>query len=872
MKEFPIITDIYGISEPLYDWKGLKRIREVNGERSVSFSVLNTEKNKHAYDLIRDESTVTYKGIEYRIKLLKERSSGAKSIKTVKALHQFFDLVDHYIYDIVSGPKQLDELLTMIFAGTPYTYVIIGSFSSVDFEDFGDDTALSLLQTIIQKYQVEFSIDGTFFTFKEKIGDTSDFQFRYKYNMKAVDINIDSSNLSTYIKGYGKDIEAEYISPYDQANGGPFRRKHAAPIRDEKYTTEAGLLVRLQQELRDEPDVSITVDFAYLRAAGYAYDVPGDGDTVYLIHEPMKLDVNTRIMRIEEDEDNDGNVIRCLVTLSNYRKNAADVLASLGNTQKQVRGIIEGTTKLPYSVLDSAVQRATEALQSAQTQVEFNNGFILRSELNHNYLVLINSSGIGVSLDGGQTFQTAMTAEGFVADLITIGTMLADRIKGGTLTLGGLDNGNGRMQVLNADGEVIADLDADRGGFSDLYVANLESPTVVQTGIELNTNYYVAEKEDTAAGVGQPDDSNDGLSWATPLRTIGEAIRRLPRYIIGGTATIYLAYGHKFNEEVFVRGFMGGGALRIDGQSRTTTIIGRLRGFHNGCRFDVKNMTVNGTNSYGCVEFAYSMGACTNVVANGLANNGTEFGIDVRDGAYYAVGDCEVYSVQRGISARYGATAYATNNKGYGSVCGHHANGGYIVGSGTQPGGAQAPTQLLWGGQQFPSYTVDTGTYVVPAPPETTTTWDAQSTDSWHEGASVWDNTTNDPLQGKYGSAGRYRGCWFFGSSPSTAVTGKTIKQIRVYLQRTNNSGSGVSQTAVIRPHGYTSKPAGAPGYLAASHSVGFKWNEAKWVTLPTSFHSLFANGSAKGIMIYTTDDSQYMRFMQAAKIEITYS
>jgi hypothetical protein len=61
---------------------------------------------------------------------------------------------------------------------------------------------------------------------------------------------------------------------------------------------------------------------------------------------------------------------------------------------------------------------------------------------------------------------------------------------------------------------------------------------------------------------------------------------------------------------------------------------------------------------------------------------------------------------------------------------------------------------------------------------------------------------------------------------------------------------------------------------LGTSHSVGFKWGEGKWVTLPSSFHSYFENGSAYGIGIYTTStsNSNYMRFNTSAKIQITYA
>lgn len=60
------------------------------------------------------------------------------------------------------------------------------------------------------------------------------------------------------------------------------------------------------------------------------------------------------------------------------------------------------------------------------------------------------------------TVRVAMTMDGgIVADFITIGTMYADRIRGGTLTLGGAGNQNGVLRILNASGNEIGRWDAN---------------------------------------------------------------------------------------------------------------------------------------------------------------------------------------------------------------------------------------------------------------------------------------------------------------------------------------------------------------------------------------------------------------------------
>ena len=75
----------------------------------------------------------------------------------------------------------------------------------------------------------------------------------------------------------------------------------------------------------------------------------------------------------------------------------------------------------------------------------------------------INVNGIGFSSNGyNGTYTSAWTLDGhFVADFITAGTMLANRIKGGTLQLGGLDNGNGVLHVYDAAGNLIGKWDKD---------------------------------------------------------------------------------------------------------------------------------------------------------------------------------------------------------------------------------------------------------------------------------------------------------------------------------------------------------------------------------------------------------------------------
>lgn len=75
-----------------------------------------------------------------------------------------------------------------------------------------------------------------------------------------------------------------------------------------------------------------------------------------------------------------------------------------------------------------------------------------------------NSAGLGYFIGNptqNPTYRAAITMDGaIVADRITTGTMLFDRMHGGLLGLGGLGNNNGVLKMYNSSGNVIGSWDA----------------------------------------------------------------------------------------------------------------------------------------------------------------------------------------------------------------------------------------------------------------------------------------------------------------------------------------------------------------------------------------------------------------------------
>ena len=147
-----------------------------------------------------------------------------------------------------------------------------------------------------------------------------------------------------------------------------------------------------------------------------------------------------------------------------------------------------------------------------------------------------NQGGFGHSSTGysGQ-YTTAITQDGQInADFITAGTMTANHIQGGTLTLGGYDNQNGVMEIKNSSGTTMAEFKA--GGITLNHYGSLFS-----LGLTSNSVTPYALLNSGGIEFGTLDSSNvrtqKGKIWLDTLGTISLDANQAV-YMYGGSAGI----------------------------------------------------------------------------------------------------------------------------------------------------------------------------------------------------------------------------------------------------------------------------------------------------------------------------------------------
>lgn len=338
--------------------------------------------------------------------------------------------------------------------------------------------------SLLDVYGGEYEFDNFNIKLWKARGAASGATLRYGKNI--VDVNQEENIENTYtgIVPYWKN-EEEYISlspvRADTAANFPFNRTIAVDFSSnfEEMPTEAQLLAAAKAYIKRNnigvPKVSISVSFVALwQTEEYKNLAPLESvklcDTVQVYFEKLGISTTAKVHKTTWD-----------VLRERYESiEIGDVRHTLSSTVANTAGEIKTTIKKAAADTQKAVNNATKLITGQK------GGYVilhLDAETKQPYEFLImdtddidtatnvwrwNAAGWGFSSNGyNGPYNLAATMDGaIIADFIKAGTMEADRIKGGTLTLGGEVNGNGVLEVKD-------DAERLRGSWSNAGIRSL---------------------------------------------------------------------------------------------------------------------------------------------------------------------------------------------------------------------------------------------------------------------------------------------------------------------------------------------------------------------------------------------------------------
>lgn len=314
-----------------YDKSTFTENWQENETWEISFTIVKTKFNELAFDLVDYENSVFFNGQEFIVKQMGISAEGAAITKTVTATHIYYTMQDGFQYDTITGTRSINQLLAHVFKpdNRGFTWNVVDpnkKFLTVEQENFGNGNYLKLVEEILKDYDAIVIPDNKNLTFfpRSEYGKKTEEQIRYKYNTDSVKFDIDTLNLKTQIKGFGKKKEDDtyYFTPitYTSKQSEKWGIRVQSPVSDDRYTVSGNMLERLKQDLQDYPTITGTVTMKWRVE-------PNKGDYVAFVYEPLGVNTYIQVVGIKTYPAIPNKPPE--ITLSNTKKTMTAILANL---------------------------------------------------------------------------------------------------------------------------------------------------------------------------------------------------------------------------------------------------------------------------------------------------------------------------------------------------------------------------------------------------------------------------------------------------------------------------------------------------------------------------------------------------------------
>lgn len=538
--------------EPLNHIQGLNIEKEVNGNFQLSLTSFNYGNNP-AYPLLQEESIVVVDNYEFRIKQLQE----SQFSKSITAISTFFDLNDDRKDDVFAGTKSFVDFATWLFNGTGWTFTTDIEESRY-IPDFGNANIIALINTLCSTFECEYEIlPNKRVYFAKQIGGNYDYQYRYKHNIKVLNKTVDTSNVKTYIEGYGAD--GLYVTYTSQLADNPlFGIRKADPIYDDRFTHADSLLEHIKSQLNDIPAVALELDVVELTSRNL-------GETIWLIYEPMNIELSTRIMKQTLGLINDQLATTKVVVGNVLPKTSQDLLVQqkieINENKKEFRSKIEQTNdRITLEVEELGGQIAQVNVKADNIELTINNRITQEvSALN------IRANGIEANVSNAQSQIASLQIQ-------------ANSIQSQVTNL----DKNVSTQIKQLEDEIELKVDTvDFNGNNIISKINLTSTTATIQASKINLKGAVTVLSDITDELGTIYAGNIyGVNIYSAYINISDDVRIGNNLYLGSSSSFSVSKRIVFNNYATIRG--GGSSADGDGYGIEISASAiELRGYLN---------------------------------------------------------------------------------------------------------------------------------------------------------------------------------------------------------------------------------------------------------------------------------------------------
>ena len=226
-----IITD--------FDYGSFTEEYSKNDERSISFTAYKTNKTADIFDSIVNEMIVIYQGQKYVIKSTYINYDGSMVSVAVTAKHIYMEFQNHYVQKNIEDEElnseedtgtttgeeskptmTLEQYLDFGFKGNKlgFTYEIKGKFKQrVAIDELGNKNGMEYLTEGAELFNYIYYADNKHIVIYDEATfyELSQEPIIYKLNNDEVQATVTTTELKTYIQGYGKKKDKKSTKNYN---------------------------------------------------------------------------------------------------------------------------------------------------------------------------------------------------------------------------------------------------------------------------------------------------------------------------------------------------------------------------------------------------------------------------------------------------------------------------------------------------------------------------------------------------------------------------------------------------------------------------------------------------------------------------------
>lgn len=496
--------EYYKNSNKNYDNNGDVRIPMISGTLTLEINTTNEVEIDINYDkyklwkmierfgVIKVKVPYTKNKQLYRIYDLEKDMLSMK----IKARHIFFDLVNNILLDVRPTDCNVQDALDKILANTGFTGQ--SNITTTNTSYYVNKNCIQAIngdidQSIINRWGGEILQDNFNVIINDRLGGDYGVKIKYSLNMDSVSLDDNMDNIYTriYPTAYNgvmlpeKYVDSPIISNY------PIIKTNFVTMEDlrlkdkdtnesdstDNSTTYFNTEEELYQAMRnrcktlfdgglDKPSISGTVNMIALENTLEYKDFKelvnvGIGDTVTVEHKDIGINIKTRCVGFEYDLTTEKyNKIDLGTIQANYFNNQSDISNTVSNIlntdgsvkAENVRGIIDAT-KTQMQVMRNVASDSQVKALIFEDKVKGSATYGAMALGTMGFMIANERT----SDDKDWNWKTFGTGAGFVADMLTSGTINTNDIKitnnDNTLEIDG-----SCLKLLNSNGQLTATL------------------------------------------------------------------------------------------------------------------------------------------------------------------------------------------------------------------------------------------------------------------------------------------------------------------------------------------------------------------------------------------------------------------------------